>query len=272
MGWSPSSVHNFFRTNYLANLMINTCSEIILLYPSWINIRGQDRNHSVYPSLSVQVSVRPTTFVLVWHWLIIFGTRVYHHGKVWHVHSYFRSDSDFWPQGQIYRPLSCLHVRPEISLSFDIGILYLTHGPITMRGYVKYIRDPDRTLTIDLNVKFIGFMTGLCVQVSAFLSHDIVILCLAREFITIIRRVAYIHELCMTFDMNIKIIFSPWIWIWQDVFALWHRHTKFWHMAVSPWDNTLCTFLTLVWPWTLTFKWVAEDILGEFYLQFLSCF
>ena len=109
------------------------------------------------------------------------------------------------------RPLSCLHVTPETSDSFDIGIPYLTHGSITMRGYVKYIHDPDRTLTIDLNVKCIGFMTRLCVQVSAFLSHDIVMICLARECITIIRRVGYIHELCMTFDLNIKIIFSPWI-------------------------------------------------------------
>ena len=30
-----------------------------------------------------------------------------------------------------------------------------------------------------------------------------------------------------------KLIFSPWIWDWQDVFALWHRHTKFWHLVVT---------------------------------------
>ena len=59
----------------------------------------------------------------------------------------------------------------------------------------------------------------------------------------------------LTFDLHIKIIFSPWIWVWQNVFALWHRHTKFWHMGVSPWDNMLYTFLTLVWPWPLTCGW-----------------
>ena len=98
--------------------------------------------------------------------------------------------------------------------------------------------------------------------------------CLARECITMILCVAYIHELCMnlTFDFNIKIIFSPWIWVWQNVFAFWHRHTKFWHMGVSPWDNMLCTFLTLVWPWPLTYMWVAGCILCEFNSQFLSCF
>ena len=76
----------------------------------------------------------------------------------------------------------------------------------------------------------------------------------------------------LTFDLNIKIIFSPWIWVWQNVFALWHRHTKFWHMGVSPWHNMLCTFLTLVWPWPLTYMRVAGGILSEFYSQFLSCF
>ena len=45
-----------------------------------------------------------------------------------------------------------------------------------------------------------------------------------------------------------KLYISPWIWVWQNVFALWHRHTEFWYMGVSPWDIMLCTFLTLVWP------------------------
>ena len=74
---------------------------------------------------------------------------------------------------------------------------------------VKYIHDPDTTLTFDLKVKFIGFMTWLCVRASAFLSFDIVILCLAHECITMVRCVAYIHELCMTltFDLDIKLIF-----------------------------------------------------------------
>ena len=64
----------------------------------------------------------------------------------------------------------------------------------------------------------------------SFLSFDIDILCLARECIIMVRCVAYIFELIMTltFELDIK-IFSPWIWVWQEVFALWHfRHTKFW--------------------------------------------
>ena len=56
------------------------------------------------------------------------------------------------------------------------------------------------------------------------------------------------------------------------VFALWHRHPKFWHIGVSPWDNMLCAFLTFVWPWPLTYMWVVGGILSEFFSQFLSCY
>ena len=64
-------------------------------------------------------------------------------------------DVDLWPQGKIHRLLSCLHVRPVTSVSFDIRISYLSHGSITMRGCVEYIHDPDTTLTFDFKVKFI---------------------------------------------------------------------------------------------------------------------
>ena len=82
----------------------------------------------------------------------------------------------FWPPGQFYRLLSCLHVQPVTSVSFDIGIPYLAHGSITKRGCVKYINDHDMTLTFDLKVKIVGLMTWLCVQASPFLSFGIVIL------------------------------------------------------------------------------------------------
>ena len=63
--------------------------------------------------------------------------------------------------------------------AFDIGILYLAHGAIKMRGCVKYNHDHDMMLTFDPKVKFRGFMKWLCVQASAFFSIDIIILCLA---------------------------------------------------------------------------------------------
>ena len=102
---------------------------------------------------------------------------------------------------------------PLLFIWFDIGLPYLGHASVTMRECIVCILDPDRILTFDLKVKFIGFMTWLCVQASAFLSFDIVILCLAHQCIIIVWCVAYIHYLCMTltFDLNIKIKFSPWI-------------------------------------------------------------
>ena len=53
-----------------------------------------------------------------------------------------------------------------------------------------------------------------------FLSFDIpvVILCFATDCITMVRCVAYIRDLIMTltFGINIRMIFLPWLWIWQD--------------------------------------------------------
>ena len=103
--------------------------------------------------------------------------------------------------------MSCLHVRPVTSVSFDIGISNLADWSITMRECVKYIHDPDLTLNFDLNVKFIDFVF----RPQLFLSFDIVILCLACECtcITMVRCVIYINEVCMTltFDSISKLYF-----------------------------------------------------------------
>ena len=42
-------------------------------------------------------------FFMVWQWLTIFGTWMYHHETMCHVHSWSRYDLELWPQGQIYR-------------------------------------------------------------------------------------------------------------------------------------------------------------------------
>ena len=103
--------------------------------------------------------------------------------------------------------LTCFRVRPETSVSFNIGLPYLAHGSITMRRCDTYIHVPVSILTFHLNVKFIGLMTLLCVQASVFLSFDIVILSLALECITMIRCVAYIHEICMTLTFDLQVNF-----------------------------------------------------------------
>ena len=73
--------------------------------------------------------------------------------------------------------LTCFRVWPITIFWFDIGLPYLAHVSVTMRRCIAYIPDPDTTLTFDLKVKFIGFMTWLFVQASPFLSSGIVILC-----------------------------------------------------------------------------------------------
>ena len=40
---------------------------------------------------------------MVWHWLTIFGTWVYHHKAMCRVNSWSRYDLELWPPGQIYR-------------------------------------------------------------------------------------------------------------------------------------------------------------------------
>ena len=95
------------------------------LYPPRTKFRGVYRNHSVCPS--VRLSVRPSVCPSV-----CLSVRLQ------------------------------IRVRPITFLWFDIGLPYLAHGCITIRQCVAYIHDPD--LTFDLKVKFIGFMTLLCVQ------------------------------------------------------------------------------------------------------------
>ena len=112
---------------------------------------------------------------------------------------------------------------------FDFGLPYLAHGSTTMRGCVKYIHDPDTTLTFDLKVKFIGFMTWLCVQASAFLSFDIVILCLARKCITMVR--------CVHTFMN-----SAWPWSLTSISKLYFHHGFKSYKMTLPFDLGILNF------------------------------
>ena len=120
-------------------------------------------------------------------------------------------------------------------LLFDTGISYLAHGSISMI--------PIRHWPFDLHVKFIGVLTWLCVRATTFLSFDKVIPYLVHQCITMVRCVTYIQNLCMTltFGLNIKIIFSPWmylfvvfrfllIWRYQHYRCMKDCNCKFWPM------------------------------------------
>ena len=103
-------------------------------------------------------------------------------------------------------------------------------------------------------------MTSLCVRARAFLYFDISHTVwhmsvspwynVSRTFMTSVWPwpLTLISKLYIHYEFESGII--------KIVFALLHRHTKFWHMSVSPW-NMMCTFLTYVWPWPLTYKWVV---------------
>ena len=168
--------------------------------------------------LSVQIGVWPLTF----SWFDI-GTPYMVHEcitmrkSVGHIHDPGMKLT-FDNKVNFIEFLTCFLVRPITNFWFYTGIPYLAHGSITMSGCVAYIHGPDTMWTFELKVKLVGFIIWLCVQATAFLSFDTVILCLAHECITMVKCVAYISELYMilTFALKIKIIFSPWIWVWQD--------------------------------------------------------
>ena len=145
-------------------------------------------------------------YFLIWHWLTIFSTWVYHHEKMWHVNSRSQFDVDLWPQGQIYRLLSCLHVWPITSVSFNIGI------PLWHMGLSPWE-------DVSGQISWSWYNIDLRPQVQIYKVYDMAFYLSLSFFVLlqshtlfgtwVVKFVAYIHELCMTltFDLNIKIIF-----------------------------------------------------------------
>ena len=140
----------------------------LLLYPPRTKFRGVYRNHSVCPSvcLSVPPSVCPSVcadscpahnFFMVWHWLTIFGTWMYHHETMCRVHSCSRYDLELWHQGQIYRVFDMFSCPAHNFFMVWHCLTMFGTWCITIRQCVAYIHDPDSMLTFDLKVKFKGF-------------------------------------------------------------------------------------------------------------------
>ena len=85
-------------------------------------------------------------YFLIWHWLTIFGTCIYHHERMCHVHSWSRFDLDLWPQCHIYWDFDMFSSPAHnYFFLFDIGLPYLAHASITIKGCVTYIHEPDST-------------------------------------------------------------------------------------------------------------------------------
>ena len=86
-----------------------------------------------------------------WHSHTLFGTWVYHHGTMCHVHSWTLYDLDLWPQYQNYiftMDLSLARCLCSLTKAYQI----LAYGCITMRKHVEYILYLSMTLTFDLYV------------------------------------------------------------------------------------------------------------------------
>ena len=148
-------------------------------------------------------------------------------------------------------------------------------GCITMRQCVVYIYDPNTMLTFDLKVKFLGFWH--CLVFGQIFCH------LTWSY--------HIWRMGISPWDNISHSFMTSVWPWplasisklylhhefvssQDCLCSLTKAFQIGHMAVSPWDNMLCTFMASVLPWPLTSKSVSlrarGSILSEFYLQILS--
>ena len=132
-------------------------------------------------------------------------------------------------------------VQPITFFWFDIGLPYLAHGFIPMRGCVayRYIHDPDRMLIFDFKVKFTGFLTCFRVRPLTIFWCDIDLPYLANESITMRGCVAYIHDpdSTLTFDLKVKFTRSTCCPLTKSYYV--------WHKCVSPWHGLSHTFMTL---------------------------
>ena len=170
--------------------------------------------------------------------------------------------------------LTCFCVLPITFVCFDTSIPYLAHGSNTKREYVAFIHDPDMMLTFDLKVKFIVLCFGHSFYVY-WHSPAISGTCFGYSFYvywhspTISGTWVYHHRikchkhLWPLYDFDLGPQYRYYIFnmncMGKIIFALWTRHTKYnWHMGVSQWDNILCTFMTCVWPYPLTYMWWRE--------------
>ena len=191
-------------------------------------------------------------YLLIWHWLTIFGICVNHHEKMCRVHSWSLFYLELWPKCQIYGFFSCLCVRPIISVCFDIGIPYLAHMSITMRTCVAFIHDPDRKWPLTSGPIYRVYNMVLCLGHSFFVLWQSHIMHVSlTPWYNVLR--TFITSIWPWHLTSIsKFEFSPRTEVWLDVLTHWNRHTNVWYMSVLPWDKMLCTFLTFVWPLHLT--------------------
>ena len=159
--------------------------------------------------------------------------------------------------------------KSKISVCFDISIPYLAHWYIIMRECVTFIYDAN---TFVFEVKFIEFLTWLCVWATAFLPFVIVIPILAYECITMEQCVTYTLDLCMTLTcgLYIKNIFSPWFFVWARLSLLFDIGIPNLALGCITMRQHVVYIHDLKWSWPLTYMWLAGGYHKWVLLTFLS--
>ena len=123
---------------------------------SWYNQSFQQMCLLIWTSSSGE-RCGPWASCLLWRWLTIFSTWVYHYKRMCPIHSLSQYDADLGPQGQIYKVfVISLCLTSNFCLLWHL-LPYLAHRCINIRGHVSNIHDPPPRF--DLKVEFIGFLT-----------------------------------------------------------------------------------------------------------------
>ena len=142
---------------------------------------------------------------LMWHWLTNFRACVEYHERTCCLYSWSQFDIDLWLQGRIF--MLCM-----FALILAYHIWYTS--PSLWDDVSLTFMNPYRTLTFDLKVKFIRFMTWLSVRATYFvLSHN------HTMWVYHHGTMCRVHPWTL-YDLDLwsqyQIIFSRWIWDLQD--------------------------------------------------------
>ena len=180
---------------------------------------------------------------------------------------------------------------------FDTGLPYLAHGSITMRRHVAYIT----TLTSDLKVKSTGFNTYSCptrnfcllwcwlTKFGTWVYHHERICCVhswswydvdlcpqgqISEFMTwlcVLGIWVYYHGMmCLIYSLPLLDL-DLWPQYQNYIFTMnlsLARSSLLFDIGISSFGilvyHHLCTFLTFLWPWLVTYVWVAGGSVVSF--------
>ena len=176
--------------------------------------------------------------------------------------------------------MSCFRVQPVTFVCFDIGI-HIWHMVVhasPCEGVSRSFMIPMlrwhliwRSNIADTALKPIQLIiqsTGQSIEVKFKIfdmalraGHRFFVIWQSHTILAPYRCVAHFHVLCMILASISKFYFKNEFVSGQDRLCslIWR---KIWHMGVLSRDNMLCTFMTSVWPWLLTYMWVVGDVLS----------